>query len=398
MDMRELTTEKIPGCGNWRLQIALCRNGIRIRKAVTADRNAVLPEEIGGIPVVEIGDSALKPEDPRGAGLEARTGMNADVWEPELAGTMTLVELAARWRAGERPQADCFLEMTDGRGLLGGMTDGRGLLGGMIDGRGRQGETTDGRSQRGAWSNRFMESIVIPSGVHSIGHYAFLGCDLLRRIELYDGKVDFGTGVFMNCPLTDIWLHRPGEEGNVLSYFAYELTRELDARILGADGEVEERVLFPEYFEVSFANVEARQFDYDMVGIGYPYHHVFRSKKLDWHEYDRLWERCLAHGTEEALAGRIAWFRLRWPVHLSEMFREPYVEYLKQHAQGMLLWCIEHGTAADLSAMAALAEPSEEARAAASEAAREAGRTDCLAVLMAKQTGAPAGRRKKYEL
>ena len=369
MNVGTSTIETISGPGNWRLQLSIRPKGIRILKAVTCDRHAVLPEEICGIPVIEIGESALKPEEPRGAGLEALTGMNADVWAPAGASVAAFAEAAAGWREASAPPDVFCLEMTDGR------------------------------SGAQKWSNRGIERIRIPSGVRSIGHYAFLGCDDLTCIEITDGKTDFGSGVFMNCPLHDLWLHRPAEEGSVLSYFAYELARELDVRILDPDGQIEARALFPEYYEIATDNVEARQFNYDMVGIGYPYHHVFRNKKLDWHEYDRLWERCLAHGTEEERAGRIAWFRLRWPQHLSEMFREPYLEYLQAHAAGMLLWCLENGTAEDLSRMIALAKPSEEALRAAAEAARERGLTDRLAVLMAKeQSAVPAGRRKKFEL
>ena len=387
------TIERVSGPGNWRLQIGFRPKGIRILKAVTCDRSAVLPEEICGVPVTEIGEGALKPEDPRGSGLEVRTGMNADVWVPQpqqepapsLRGAVPVsdsaeagenrragagvAEAAADWRNGSAPPHPFCLEMTDGRG------------------------------RAGRWSNRGMERIRIPESVRSIGHYAFLGCDLLACLEMTDGKTEFGSGVFMNCPLHDLILHRPAEEGSVLSYFAYELARELDVRILDPDGQVSARALFPEYYEIATDNVEARQFNYDMVGIGYPYHHVFRSRKLDWHEYDRLWERCLAHGTEEELAGRIAWFRLRWPLHLSEMFREPYLEYLKAHAAGMMLWCLEHGSAADLSAMVSMTKPSETALRTAAEAARERGKTDCLAVLMANErTAVPAGRRKTFEL
>lgn len=354
-----------PGSGNWRIIYEPCRSGIRILRAVTCDREAVLPHAIEGVPVTELGEGALKPRDPRVWTYEMPAGMNAEEWHGEEA------------EAGQQ----CLVLYS-------------GAVASALFHRGDAGSASAFR-----WSNHGIRSILLPESIRRISHYAFLNCENLSRIELTDGNLDWGSGVFMNCRLQDLWIRQPEEEGSVLAYFGYELTRELDVRITDAAGAVRARLLFPEYFEISRANVEARQFDFRMEGIGYPYHHVFRNKRMDYLGYDLLWDRCLAHGTEEEICGRIAWFRLQYPYKLEERFAENYRAYLKEHAGVMIRWALEEGTAADLTAILAVAEPAEDAVRSAADAAREAGRTDLLAVLLNRLRGAvPAGRRKRFEL
>lgn len=49
----------IPGLSNWKLVISRSETEVTILRAVTCDKNAVLPDELFGLPVTAIGDRAL---------------------------------------------------------------------------------------------------------------------------------------------------------------------------------------------------------------------------------------------------------------------------------------------------------------------------------------------------
>ena len=77
--------------------------------------------------------------------------------------------------------------------------------------------------------NARMTELVLPRTVESVGDYALYNCAGLKTLELHDTAVRWGGSVFMNCRLLDTFiLHLADEKARLLSYFAGELTRELD--------------------------------------------------------------------------------------------------------------------------------------------------------------------------
>ena len=54
--------EIMSGIGNWKLTVRRSDNSVAILRASTCDENAVLPDELFGLPVTELSDRALKPD------------------------------------------------------------------------------------------------------------------------------------------------------------------------------------------------------------------------------------------------------------------------------------------------------------------------------------------------
>ena len=251
------------------------------------------------------------------------------------------------------------------------------------------------------WDNRGIRELRLPASVRRIGSYAFMDCHELMGLDLPDGPIDWGQSPFMNCmSLHDILLRREGEEMANLYFLCSEITAELDVRIL-RKGKEEIRVLFPGYTEIWEENTPARQFNYAMDGAGFPYHHVFRGRKLDWKDYDGLWDKSFRREgshTEEALL-LLAWYRLRYPEGLRENHAEAYRAYIRGGTAFLLGWIMDHGQPQDLEFFLGLTEPPEEVLKKGMDQARERGETGFLAVMLEKQKGKrPAGRRKRFEL
>ena len=59
--------ETVSGVSNWKLVIRREERSVCILRAVTCDERAVLPEELFGLPVTELGGHALSPTAPAGA-------------------------------------------------------------------------------------------------------------------------------------------------------------------------------------------------------------------------------------------------------------------------------------------------------------------------------------------
>lgn len=56
--------ETVSGVSNWKLVIRREERSVRILRGVTCDERAVLPEELFGLPVTELGGHALSPTAP----------------------------------------------------------------------------------------------------------------------------------------------------------------------------------------------------------------------------------------------------------------------------------------------------------------------------------------------
>lgn len=239
--------ETVSGVSNWKLVIRREERSVRILRGVTCDERAVLPEELFGLPVTELGGHALSPTAPAGA-------------------------------EGEEVLVSC------------GLTD-----------------------EEAQWDNRRLTDLTLPAVLQKVGDYALLNCSGLKTLRLHDGVTFWGGGALMNCRSLDtFFLTRVGEQQESLSFFADELSRELDVTIYETDGQTV-HLIFPEFVEAYEENCPAHHFDYNIYGAGYPYHHCFRQKKLSLREYDTLWKGFLGMEHDEESGVRLAWWRLRCP-------------------------------------------------------------------------------------
>lgn len=329
--------ETISGVSNWNLVLRREGDRVTVLRAGTCGSRAVLPDRIFGLPVAALGDHALAP------------GRQQD---PPPPGAEVL-----RITCGPADEA-------------------------------------------AAWDNRNLRDLSLPESLASMGNYALLNCSALKTLRIYDNLARWGGGVLMNCRSLDtLHLTRTGpDQGEALAWFVGELSRELDVTVHGPGGETA-RLLFPEYTELYEENCPAHHFDYFISGAGYPYHHAFRQKKLEWKAYDALWRDFLGMEHEADTALRLAWYRLRWPVELSDGAAAGYRAYLQAHAGDALRLLLEEGSAEHLPFLLAQIQPDRAALSAACALARERGNTAAVAVLLEEQhRQTPAGLKKTFTL
>jgi len=248
-----------------------------------------------------------------------------------------------------------------------------------------------------AWDNRNLRDLTLPETLTAVGDYALLNCSALKTLRIRGAVRRWGGGVLMNCRSLDV-LHLEGaDQWETLAYFAGELSRELDVTLHGPGGTA--RLLFPEYTELYEENCPAHHFDYFISGAGYPYHHCFRQKRFSFKEYDALWRDFLGMEHEDSAALRLAWYRLRRPVELSEGAAADYRAFLRSRAGEALALLLAEGGADGLPLLLELAEPDREALSAACAQARESGNTAALAVLLEElHRRFPAGMEKSFTL
>ena len=250
------------------------------------------------------------------------------------------------------------------------------------------------------WDNRRLKALTLPRHLRRVGDYALLNCGGLERLRLWDDVEFWGGGALMNCQKLDTFhLTRTGEDqGESLAYFADELSRELDVTVVTAAGETA-RLLFPEFLEVYEENCPAHHFDYNIYGAGYPYHHCFRHKKLSLKDYDGLWRGCLAMEHESGTALRLAFWRMRYPLELSEQAATAYGSYLQSRAAEAVDWLLAERDMAGLAFLLNRTEPDRDTLAAACQRAREAGAAEAVALLLEEQHRRfPAGGNRSFDL
>ena len=320
----------ISALSNWRLKLRREGEGVTILRAATCDKDAVLPDELFGLPVTRLSDRCLAP----GA---------ADV-------------------PGEELELVCGLP-------------------------------------EGDFDNRRIRRLTLPRGLKSVGDYAFLNLREMEELCLFDGLQGVGGACFMNCrAFSRLDLTRTSSaQGPALAAIVSALPQELLVAVHGgAEGEL--RLVFPEYVERYEENSPARHFDFKIGGAGYPYHIVFRSRRLILSDYDALFPGMLAVEHEEDTALRLAFCRLRWPAELSERSAAVYRAYLEKHRLGTLLYAVGTRDSEGLGLALGLNGLTREELAAALDAARAASFTEGAAALLERRHRLFPPQHRSWEL
>ncbi len=258
-------------------------NGIRICRAWGQDTSPVVPAEIEGCPVTEIGPYAFSEADlPRRFRTEGirQFVTGSDLWEKE-----------------EGKESGALPERIAGGRLL---------------------------------------AVTLPDTVTAIGDYAFYGCTALKQIGFSGQLSRIGSGAFMGCgKIRRLEFRADREDGTdsswkALSLFLSELRYALTVTVTQAGKKT--RLVFPEYYEASVENIPARIFEVHFQGTGYRYRQCFRGGRLDYREYDHLFR--LAAGQEPAsVLTELAYCRLKYPDGLLKEAKQGYLDWFSAHVR-----------------------------------------------------------------
>ena len=249
------------------------------------------------------------------------------------------------------------------------------------------------------WDNRQLEDLRLPETLRRVGDYALFNCTARRTLRLADTVSYWGGGVLMNCRQLDTFhLACTGREGELMDYLAGELPRELDMTLSYSEGRTA-RVIFPEYAEVFEENVPHHQFDFHIQGAGYPYHHCFYHKQFSLRDYDQLWKGYLGMEYEPDCALRLAWWRLRYPMDLTDQAEAAYWAYLRDHGVDAARWLLSRRDAAGLRTLFSRTDCTREDLSELCDLARRQDATEVLAVLLEEQHKRfPSGMDKTFDL
>ena len=258
---------------------------------------------------------------------------------------------------------------------------------------------TCGPEPDAAWDNSALTELTLPDSLERVGDYGLFNCTKLRTLYLRDTVRHWGGGALMNCRALDTFhITCTGAEGELLSYFAEELPRELDVTLYRPGGQTA-RLVFPEYVEIYEENCSAHHFDYNISGAGYAYHHCFYQKKLSFKAYDELWRPMLAMEHDGDCALRLAWWRLRYPVELTEQAETAYLDFLRQRPLSAGRWLLEQWDTEGLRFLLHKLDWSRDDLAALCAGARELGAAEALALLLEEQHKRfPSGLDKTFDL
>lgn len=236
------------------------------------------------------------------------------------------------------------------------------------------------------WNNRNLRELTLPRQLKWVMCYALMNCDSLHFLRLHDSIQSWHSGALMNCrKLNTFHITRVSEnQGETLEYLNTVISQELDVTVTEEDGQIS-RLIFPEYFEYFEENWAARNFDINIEGGGYPYHHCFRNKQIQMTDYDGLWRKFLGREHDPFCAMRIAWWRLRYPVGLGESAKQDYLEYLQQHAAETVRWLLEGKDHSGLLFLLQTVQPDKDILIEGCAIAREQRQAEALAILLEEQ-------------
>lgn len=249
------------------------------------------------------------------------------------------------------------------------------------------------------WDNSALTDLTLPDSLERVGDYGFFNCRTLKTLRLRDTVRHWGGGALMNCRALDTFhITCTGQEGELMAYLAEELPRELDMTLTRADGQTA-RLIFPEYVEVYEENCPAHHFDYNIYGAGYGYHHCFYRKQLSFKAYDDLWRPMLAMEHDGDCALRLAWWRLRYPVELTDQAENAYLDYLRQRPLDAGRWLLERRDRSGLRSLLRKLDWDRDALAVLCETARGMDAPEALALLLEEQHKRfPSGLDKSFDL
>ena len=201
-----------------------------------------------------------------------------------------------------------------------------------------------------------VEEIVFPDTLKEIGRYIFYGCGNLRKLEFSDSLMQIGCGAFTGChALEKLTVHmRQGKKSGVKEMLG-EMWQRIDVNFLyeyeedgieksdimhRRENKSEARRVFPEHYDEAVENTPARILYTEYHRSGSNYRQCFYDRKLNYQEYDRLFEMAVAMDKLEVLVD-MSFGRLEFPYGLTGNARENYREYIRKNLEDIAEYLVK---------------------------------------------------------
>ncbi len=318
-----------------------------IRRCFSHEEYAVIPEQICGLLVTEVGpycfsahmdEKALQKEFEAGKLLIFQESAGFYPGQKQEEGEIACGAEPNRFREEMFNSPD--LRQREGRSSSKAEPDKfRGTFLGQLTEKGIQ---APDRLIPPLCGNKLKE-LVLPGSIRRVGRYCLYNCDALELLEFDSALSDWGSGVFTGCHhIKKIRLHL-GEDGkSSLKQMLDEVPEAVEVEFLSRDDrpyftEAEKdgeagsvlmaRLIFPEFYEEGVENTPARILETHVHGSGILYRNCFQNRVFDFQQYDRLFPYAVAREDFEITA-RLAVGRLWFPHGLLETARRQYEEYV----------------------------------------------------------------------
>ena len=184
-----------------------------------------------------------------------------------------------------------------------------------------------------------LVSVTIPESVRTIFGFAFHNCRNLKKIALFDSIDDYYDGVCRQCDnLEEVEITVNNSWYEVIRNFLADSDKTLrfliHAKESEAAGYSTSCLVFPEYVYDFKENTMARTIQFSIAGSGYAFRECVDRRRIDYRQYDSLFEKAIIDGGQ--IAEDIAIFRILYPVELEERFRTSYEAYIREQADSIL--------------------------------------------------------------
>ncbi len=204
-------------------------------------------------------------------------------------------------------------------------------------------ETIDGIPVEAIGNHSFsgrsdIETVTIPESVGTLYGFAFHNCRNLRKITLFDSIQDYYDGVCRQCDnLEEVEITVNNSWFEVIRNFLADNDKTLRFLIHTKESEsgyLTSALTFPEYVYDFNENTMARTIQFSIAGSGYAFRECVDRRRIDYRQYDSLFEKAVIDGGE--IAQDISIYRILYPVELEERFRTGYEKYIRENAIAIL--------------------------------------------------------------
>lgn len=206
-------------------------------------------------------------------------------------------------------------------------------------------ETIDGLKVEAIGNHAFsgrddISQVVLPESIKTLYGFAFHNCRNLKKISLFDSLDDYYDGVCRQCDsLSEVEITVKKSWYEVIRNFLADNDKTLRFLIHVIDGADKEDIgtsclTFPEYVYDFNENTMARTIQFSIAGSGYAFRECVDRRKIDYRQYDSLFEKALVDGSE--IAQDIAVGRLIYPLELEDKYRLIYEGYIRANAGALL--------------------------------------------------------------
>lgn len=251
--------------------------GLRLLRVFGSSPEVVVPEQIMGEPVVELGAYCFA------------TGSHATVYET-----------ASEESAGK--EASKELEKL------------------LLQGRVKE------------LSGKYIQKIELPETVQVLGNFCFYQCSALREIVIGRHLAEIGSDAFMNClKLRKITVNGSVTEPSGLKQILGQRSLETEVDFIN-HGRKEAVLVYPEYSETYEEIGPAHIFTLNIEGEGFRARQCFRNGIVDLAGYDAVFLQAVAKESVRTLC-HMAWMRLYYPEGLREESRNVYEDYLREQEE-----------------------------------------------------------------